>query len=102
AGMALGLDDPAKGAEARGSKALRLPDLTREMRDRGLAVGARDPSDGVWAKRIKARGEKRQAALRVGIHKDRSALSSALIKGKGAGLVGQDHGRAFGDRFACE
>ena len=64
-------DTRPERAEARRRMAERGPDLAREMRDRGLAVGAGHGDDRVRLAPVEPRRQQGQTALRVRIDDDR-------------------------------
>ena len=89
-------------AEARRRQALRRPDLARKLDDRGLAVGAGDRGHGVRRPAVKARREKRETAMRVGIDDNGDALALRRRQPEGIDPIGQDRNRAAGNRLGGE
>ena len=78
----------------------RGPDLAREMRHRGLAVGAGDGGDRVRLAAVEARRKQGQTAVRVQIDDDRHAAARLGVERQRVGIVGQDRDRAARHRLA--
>ncbi len=88
--LEIGADD-ADGTEAHGASAETLPDLAREDRDRGLAVGAGDGDQHLRLRRVEARCHARETASRVGIEDDAHWRRALRQRGDARGVVGE-HG----------
>ena len=86
----------ADGADARRAQAQPRPNLTREHRDRGLAVGAGDRHDEFRLGRVESRRYQRKAAARIGIGNDRYGGVDV------GGAVGKDGGSAMLHRVGDE
>ena len=82
---AIGVD--AEGAEGGSVAARGPPDLAREVRHRGLAVGAGDADHDFRLRTVVARGRDREPETRVGVRHQADPLSKGRV-----GSVGREHG----------
>ena len=87
----------ADGADARGHKSERGPDLPGKGRNRGLAAGAGDGADGRRLPWVKFRRGQRQRAARIGHRHEGDAFGQSFRP-----LLGGNRHRASGCRGAGE
>ena len=101
-GATPGGQDKAERAEACRRMPEARPDLAREMRHRGLAVGAGHGCDRSRLAAVEARCEDRQPALWMGVGDNGNAPPHVGIERQRVGIVGQDRCRAFRGSFGCK